>query len=364
MSIVIALLFGLCLLSLKYPIDACVVFFSIPRKEKNVSKTGRTSDFHRIVLIPRIQKKHGGREGDAIYFSGVDFPSPVGLLLLSSINSRILQLAMGLLALHRRISLQRRRQILGQNASAKKRKSSPCQHDSDGDSQAKIMRCSIPDLPEDIWWHIHSLMSLHDAARAACVFRAFLRSWRCYPDLILDNYTLAWEMRASGMSYSDKIDRILRNHSGCFKSLTLDLDLLSISRRHLNSWLRLAVKPGIEDLTLLLPFKCKYNVPRSLLSDGVRNSIRHLEIGFCNFRPTTELGPLRNLTSLDLVDVRIKGEELECLLSNALTLEQLALADCKEITHLKILCALQQARFGHYRMAEAAGYREQGSKCL
>ncbi|WVZ95498.1 hypothetical protein U9M48_041254 [Paspalum notatum var. saurae] len=172
---------------------------------------------------------------------------------------------------------------------------------------------SINMIVMDIWWHIHSLMSLRDAAHAACVSRAFLRSWRCYPNLTLDYDTLASETCASEMRNSDKIDCILKNHSGCLKALTLNLNCISISHRHLDSWLCLAVKPGTEDLTLLLP-KRKYNFPCSLLSDGVRNSIRYLEIGFWG--------------------------ELECLLSNALSLEQLAFTNCMEITHLKIPCQL------------------------
>ncbi|KAJ1257005.1 hypothetical protein BS78_K237800 [Paspalum vaginatum] len=40
-------------------------------------------------------------------------------------------------------------------------------------------------LPEDMLHQIHALMPMRDAAQAACVSRAFLRSWRCYPKLIL-----------------------------------------------------------------------------------------------------------------------------------------------------------------------------------
>ncbi|KAJ1280810.1 hypothetical protein BS78_04G261500 [Paspalum vaginatum] len=191
---------------------------------------------------------------------------------------------------------------------------------------------------QDIWRHIHSIMPLRDAARAACLSHAFLRSWRCHPNLTLSRDALASKAHACA-EITYKIDCILRNHSGCLK--VLNLDLQGISCRYLDGWLRVAVTPGIEELTLL-PFKRKYNVPCSLLSDGVRNSIRYLEIGYCTFRPTAELGPLRSLTSLHLRTVRITGDELECLLSNALALEQLLLFDCKELIYLKIPCVLQQ----------------------
>ncbi|CAD6251596.1 unnamed protein product [Miscanthus lutarioriparius] len=252
---------------------------------------------------------------------------------------------MGLLALQRLITLQRDRQrrrlkqIRGQHASSvNKRKGLLCQQD--GDSRAaKIMRCSIPELPEDIWRHIHYLMPLRDAARAACLSRAFLRSWRCRPNLTLNWDVLSSETHTHRGSFSYKIDCILRNHSGCLK--VLDLDLEDISCRYLDNWLDDAVTPGIEELTLT-PYKRKYNVPCSFLSDGVRNSIQHLELGICTFRPTAELGPLRSLTSLCLCTVRITGDELESFLSNALALEQLELFDCKEIVCLKIPCVLRQ----------------------
>ncbi|RLN33626.1 uncharacterized protein C2845_PM03G34580 [Panicum miliaceum] len=108
-----------------------------------------------------------------------------------------------------------------------------------------------------------------------------------------------------------------------------------------DSWLQAAVTPGIENLNLML--HKKYNFPCSpFLSDGVRKSIRDLQLHTCVFRPTSELGPLRRLTSLDLNSVRITGDELECLLFNSLALERLDLKCCKEIIFQKIPCVLQQ----------------------
>ncbi|GJN39844.1 hypothetical protein PR202_gb28992 [Eleusine coracana subsp. coracana] len=113
-----------------------------------------------------------------------------------------------------------------------------------------------------------------------------------------------------------------------------------------HNWLQIAVTPGIEDLALILcrSGKITYNVPCSILSDGVRNSIRSLQLSFCAFHPTTELGPLKKLTSLSLSSVRILEDELEFFLSNTPSLEQLDLGDCKEIVCLKIPCVLQQLR--------------------
>ncbi|KAF8668430.1 hypothetical protein HU200_052243 [Digitaria exilis] len=146
---------------------------------------------------------------------------------------------------------------------------------------------------QDIWHRVHSLMPLRDAARAACLSHAFLRSWRCYPNL------------------------------------TFNAD---------------ALKPGIEERNLMIthPLKKNYKFPMLLLSDGVRNSLRCLKLGCCTFQPTTELGPFVSLTNLRLFHVHITEDELQGLLSNSLALEKLELIRCKGIICLRIPCELQR----------------------
>ncbi|WVZ64894.1 hypothetical protein U9M48_014344 [Paspalum notatum var. saurae] len=216
---------------------------------------------------------------------------------------------------------RRRQQQRARNASIvssaglDKRKGSPCQQDNDDDNShaRKIMRTSIPDLPEDLWRRIHSLMPMRDAARAACLF------WRCYPNLTLTKYALGSELKGNTAC---RINCIMRNHSGVGVKI-LELGAYEISRRYFDSWLQFAVAPGIEKLK-------------------VRNSIRDLEIVNCAFRPTSELGPFRSLANLILCYVHITSAELECLLSNSHALEKLELFDCNEIRFLEIPCVLQQ----------------------
>ena len=86
----------------------------------------------------------------------------------------------------------------------------------------------------------------------------------------------------------------------------------------------------------------KYNFPCSLLSDGVRNSIQQLQLNFCVFGPTVELGPLRSLTSLHLRCVHITEDELGSLLAKSLSLQHLYLDGCNEIIILKIPCVLHK----------------------
>ncbi|KAJ1266917.1 hypothetical protein BS78_07G016900 [Paspalum vaginatum] len=186
-------------------------------------------------------------------------------------------------------------------------------------------------------------MPLRAAARAACLSRAFLCSWRCYPNLIFNEDVLRSEAHGYNPRYfSRTVDHILSNHSSIGLKI-LKIGLGDISFRKLKSWLHAAITPGIVDITINIweDYK-KYKFPCSLLSEGVRNSIRNLDLAACAFHPTAELGTLRSLTSLCLYCVRIERGELECLLSNSPALEQLNLAHCDKITCLKIPRVLER----------------------
>ncbi|KAK3121088.1 hypothetical protein QOZ80_8BG0645870 [Eleusine coracana subsp. coracana] len=74
----------------------------------------------------------------------------------------------------------------------------------------RIMECSNPDLPEDIWRQIHTLLPMRDAARVACQSRSFLRSWRCHPNLTLNRITLGSDTNACPKNFICIIDRILK----------------------------------------------------------------------------------------------------------------------------------------------------------
>uniref|UniRef100_A0A0D9XF99 F-box domain-containing protein n=1 Tax=Leersia perrieri TaxID=77586 RepID=A0A0D9XF99_9ORYZ len=226
--------------------------------------------------------------------------------------------------------------------SVTKRKGSPCQQDDDSQDDKRIR--SGVNLPEDIFWYIHSLMPLRDAARAACVSRSFLRSWRCYPYLFfceeitrLDNSKFSDDTTRNLIS---KISHILHHHSGIgLKKLKLAFfGCTNVNFSCFDSWFHKAVTPGIEELTLILPRNSNagYSFPCSVLSDGNGNSIRYLHLSCCAIRPTVDIGCLRTLTTVHLSSVRITGFELECFLSNSPALESLTVIDCKEIVQLKI----------------------------
>ncbi|CAM0952188.1 unnamed protein product [Alopecurus aequalis] len=213
---------------------------------------------------------------------------------------------------------------------------------------------SMDDLPEDICRHIHALMPLRDAARMACVSHTFLRSWGCHPNLTLSEETLGLNGDVIGKvemtrDLISKVDRILRNHSGVGMKI-LDLQLIECNKfdsYYLNSWTRIAVAAGVEELTIILPHipEEPYNFPCSLLFNGSDSPVRYLHIAICAFRPTAGLGCWRSLRTLCLTNVRIAEDELDYLFSSCSALESLRLVNCREVVTLKIPCVLQQLSF-------------------
>uniref|UniRef100_A0ACD5TZT8 Uncharacterized protein n=2 Tax=Avena sativa TaxID=4498 RepID=A0ACD5TZT8_AVESA len=222
--------------------------------------------------------------------------------------------------------------------------------DGDVSPGAKRLRYSEMHLPEDIWGHIHSLMPLRDAARTACVSRAFSQSWRSHPNLNFTNKSiLGSDSNGRGMDLIGTINRVLENHSGInVKTLTLELlDHKNALRRRLDSWLEISMSPGIEEITISLGFhgRATYKFPCRLLSDRITNSVRCLKLQHCVFCPTAKLGPFRSLAVLRFSKVRITGYRLGCILSNSLALESLELNSCDKLDCLKIPCQLQRLSY-------------------
>lgn len=214
----------------------------------------------------------------------------------------------------------------------------------------------LDELPQEILHHIHSLLPLQDAARAACVSHAFLHSWRCHSTLTLSTETLGLTHEKLGSDKEieihliDKVDHILNNHRGIMLK-TLKLDVFpcdSISTSYLDRWLQTSVKSGIEELSLKVStfMEKDYNFPCSILSDEIAaRSIQSLDLYGCAFDPTVTLGWLRRLGTLRLYFLKINDEGLGHLLSKSLALEQLEICYCGEITCFRMPCKMQQLKF-------------------
>ncbi|KAM0842929.1 hypothetical protein ACQ4PT_058038 [Festuca glaucescens] len=224
----------------------------------------------------------------------------------------------------------------------------------DGNTCEGALNLELEKLPEDTIRHIHSLIPVQDAARVACVSRQFLRSWRCYSKLILTKKALGLSddnSEGSEIRYISKIDKIFNTYS-CngmkIKTLRIDLHLCeSVSASYIDRWLHIAVKSGINELSLSLPYsrKKKYYFPYLILFDETATSLlQSLYLVECIFEPIETLGIFRKLKSLDLFFVHITEKGLQLLLSKSSGLERVQIDSCTEIICLKIPCTLQKLK--------------------
>lgn len=178
-----------------------------------------------------------------------------------------------------------------------------------------------------------------------------LSSWRCCPNLTFSNETLgldgnAYESNELGRIFTKRVDRIMKKHSGIgVKKFELRYGGSSLKSRYLDRWLQIAVTPRIEEVILLVPElhnEAYYNFPCSLLSNGSGSLIQHLRLTCCAFHPMAGFSCLRRL---HLSEVDITGDELWCLLSNSLSMEELDLSYCDKIIFLKIPCLLDRLNY-------------------
>jgi hypothetical protein len=160
---------------------------------------------------------------------------------------------------------------------------------------------------QDIFDTLFSYLSIEDAARAACVSRGYLHSWRRYPRLLFNNKTLGLNKLGIHLDedtraledeqyredkienhFVNKINHVLENHSGFgMKALILQLFPCHIDASYLDKWLRIAVKPGIEEVALelsTLKRRAEYNFPSLLLFNEIGGStLESLRLTSCAF---------------------------------------------------------------------------------
>ncbi|RCV38368.1 hypothetical protein SETIT_8G136600v2 [Setaria italica] len=180
-------------------------------------------------------------------------------------------------------------------------------------------------LPEDILHQIHALMPLRDAAQAACVSRGFLRSWRCFPNLIISVDSLGINVNTSNdeikRDFVCRVDHIMQNHSsmGVKRFVIETYPCSNLQPSYVDRWLQCAITPGIKEIYLsMLSCGIKYNFPGLLLfSREIRSSIQTFVLGDCSFHCAAQVGYMSSLTNLELHSVHITGEELYGFLSNS-----------------------------------------------
>uniref|UniRef100_K3ZML3 Uncharacterized protein n=1 Tax=Setaria italica TaxID=4555 RepID=K3ZML3_SETIT len=176
-------------------------------------------------------------------------------------------------------------------------------------------------LPEDILHQIHALMPLRDAAQAACVSRGFLRSWRCFPNLIISVDSLGINVNTSNdeikRDFVCRVDHIMQNHSsmGVKRFVIETYPCSNLQPSYVDRWLQCAITPGIKEIYLsMLSCGIKYNFPGLLLfSREIRSSIQTFVLGDCSFHCAAQVGYMSSLTNLELHSIPCLLQKLDIL---------------------------------------------------
>ncbi|KAK3124319.1 hypothetical protein QOZ80_7BG0584910 [Eleusine coracana subsp. coracana] len=269
---------------------------------------------------------------------------------------------MGLLSLSRLKSTKRGRRIQAVSdrctsdesiASEARRKNSSCRPGGNYERvKPKRLRShlTLDSLPPDVMHQILTLLPMQDAARAACVSRELLRSWRYYPELEFSAKTLSLDEHTSIKSQMAKgvirrIDDTLQNRAGIWvKRLKFKLGFFCKLRAcYINQWLDAAATFGLEELTLELPRneKMKYKFPCKLFFGEKECSMQSLCLYACAFPTEHGSCSFRSLKRVEFRFVHITTEESLVFLSSSLVLEHLEIGYCHEIFCLRIPCTLQ-----------------------
>ncbi|CAN6222075.1 unnamed protein product [Urochloa humidicola] len=240
-------------------------------------------------------------------------------------------------------------------------------------------------LPEDILGYIHTFMPMQDAARAACVSRAFLRSWQSYPKLNFNMFTLGMferdrplfdpiedepaiieeQMRTGVITtyeeyykknsplireFSAIVNHIMHNHTGTgIKTFRLEPPHYHyIDPAVLDRWFQAVMVPGITEFELHLNMGddgLGYNFPCSLLSSNKGcSTLTSFTISGCSLHSLDKVGCLTSLRRVLLLRMRVTGKELSCFLSSSPALEELRLSYCSDMVCLEIPCLLSRLR--------------------
>ncbi|CAM0910827.1 unnamed protein product [Alopecurus aequalis] len=221
-------------------------------------------------------------------------------------------------------------------------------------------------IPENVLFMILQLLPLRDALRTSVLAQNLLRAWRFYPNLEFTTKVLGLNKRVHKerrrAKFVRRVNSIVRHHAGTgVKSFAIKHNLNNDKYdNYLDRWIYFAVSSGAKELTLdLCPRRSihhsyiQYSFPSSNFAAARPTCVEHLKLCYCFLRQPTTFNGLRNLRTLDLSLVHITQEDLENLLSCALSLEQLKLSECPQIDHLKIsemLCKLTHLDIRYIRL--------------
>uniref|UniRef100_A0A7N1A726 F-box domain-containing protein n=1 Tax=Kalanchoe fedtschenkoi TaxID=63787 RepID=A0A7N1A726_KALFE len=197
----------------------------------------------------------------------------------------------------------------------------------------------ISNLPDNVIENILDRLPLVDTVATSILSRKWRHHWTRVSNLLLDE-NFAADVRELGelrneeytqemmeSDYMDAVNTFLLFHSGPMRNFVLHLPFNvegPLMQAYVDKWIRVLSHKGVRELTLDARARTfmVFNLP-SYVFDYLE--LRHLELRFCQFKFPYNFGGFQNLTSLQLLRVRIYEDGLTTLIANGPLLENLSI---------------------------------------
>jgi hypothetical protein len=184
----------------------------------------------------------------------------------------------------------------------------------------------ISDLPGHVMDQILSFVPIKDAAKTSVLSTKWRYKWETVPSLVFNNRSFPISVDGDGMAMVDKlvrdIDRVLILRSGPIHKFELSYRQ-SLLRCEIDKWIRHVSKHSLQDFSLEKWNSEAYQMPSAMFS--CQNLTRLVLNNCCLPRPPSTFKGFKHLKTLDLRDVSVAQDVLECLISGSDVLSRLTL---------------------------------------
>ncbi|XP_021737419.1 putative F-box/LRR-repeat protein At4g15060 [Chenopodium quinoa] len=189
----------------------------------------------------------------------------------------------------------------------------------------------LSQLPDDLLFFIMSFLTLKEAARTSVLSHRWNYLWRCLPVLIFEDFSAMERMfkdddfvSQERSSFLRWVNRVVEAHLGKYvDELRVTFDFNKRCQSDINKWLVFAVAKHVKrlELNFTTPTGCyKSSLPRWRMSLDQPHNLSVFK---------------SSLRSLSLTYVYVTTNDIDCLLSSCMVLENLCINNSRPLKYIR-----------------------------